>query len=934
MALQPGTKVGSYTLSREIGRGGMGEVYLARDENLDRSVALKVLPPEVSRDPERVLRFEREAKLLASLNHSNIAAVHGFDEHEGSRFLVMEYVDGETLAEMLKRGPLPIDEAIDIARQMATGLEAAHDAGVIHRDLKPGNVMVTKDGTVKLLDFGLAKAASSDPASSPSALAESPTITADYTRPGVVLGTAAYMSPEQARGKHVDKRTDVWSFGCVLFECLGGRRPFGGETTTDLIAQILEREPDWHSLPPATPPAVKLLVQRCLAKDKRKRLRDIGDVLVLLEGDTSLSTFVDVSQFQSDSRSPSVAARVMVGALLLLVGVFAGSWLIAPNSPIANGPGNFLRSDRAERDPVAVSIAIPEKVWPGTCEISPDGTYVVCRAEKTVGEERYDEVMIRDLSDRAFRPLRGLERCSGFRISPDSKWIAGVVSDPARNDRRVLRRVLVDGSAPPQAVFDIPPEWLNEFRSTTFSWPATDTFLFTDEGDRLHFVDANTGSTTGTIKPKLPIAAATLGATVSDESLERLYTEIFYYPGGRFCQSTLVTTRDGSDARLLFARGSTISFPARDIIAFTRGPTLYASRIDAKSGTLVGSPLAVLDGLRTDAAWEDGEYTCSKDGTLLYVPGGRVGGQRHLAVISESGEITKLAHPPRAYDTWIEASLDGRLGAVILVNADDLFEIWIADLESSGLRRFCQESDADCMAPSFSPNADKLAYVLEGRGERDGVYLAPLDGSHPPRCIARAADSQAGHFVHSWTPDGSHVIVSVQDEGDGKLYLVPVDGSRAEDALRSEPWLGQSFRVFGADLSPDGKLLTYSSTQVGRMEVFVARVDDGKVAGNAVQLTTQGGHWPHWVPEGDAILYFRDGRLRRMDVAVEGSARMTSDRAVIDFAETDLLDDNLVPLPGGKVLALHAGPDEKPATHVNVVFNWAAELERRLPAAE
>ncbi len=308
MSLKANTHLGPYEIVAPLGAGGMGEVYRARDTKLDRDVAIKVLPDTFARDPERIARFQREAKVLASLNHPNIAAIYGFEELEGKRFLVLELVEGETLAERLHGGALAVDEALDVCKRIAEALEAAHEHGIIHRDLKPANVMLTPDGVVKVLDFGLAKAFVGEGKDhlcpSPSEIAESPTITAEYTRPGVVLGTAAYMSPEQARGKPLDKGTDIWSFGCVLYECLTRGRPFQGETTSDTIAKILERDPDWDTLPLNTPPIVRLLLRRCLEKDRRRRLHDIADVRIVI--DEALS--------QPDAGWSGVATSVSQGA--------------------------------------------------------------------------------------------------------------------------------------------------------------------------------------------------------------------------------------------------------------------------------------------------------------------------------------------------------------------------------------------------------------------------------------------------------------------------------------------------------------------------------------------------------------------------------------------------------------------------------------------
>lgn len=336
------TQLGPYLVLAPLGAGGMGEVYRAKDSRLDREVAIKVLPEALARDKERILRFEREAKVLASLNHPNIAAIYGFEEFEGKRFLVMELAEGETLAERLNRGPIPIRDALEFANGIAIALEAAHEKGIIHRDLKPANVKVTPDGMVKVLDFGLAKAMTCDTTGTD--IANSPTITMEQTRPGIVLGTAAYMSPEQARGKPLDKRTDIWSFGVLLYECLTGRRPFEGQTTSDLVAKILEREPDWSALPAGTPPLVQLLLRRCLAKDRNKRLHDIGDARLEIELATHDQTTIGLLLASASStvgRARLTTREGSAWALTLLLAITVGTaWLLRAQS-VPPGPGAF-----------------------------------------------------------------------------------------------------------------------------------------------------------------------------------------------------------------------------------------------------------------------------------------------------------------------------------------------------------------------------------------------------------------------------------------------------------------------------------------------------------------------------------------------------------------------------------------------------------------
>ena len=400
-----GTKLGPYEITREIGRGGMGVVYLARDTKLARDVALKVLPETLARDTERIARFHREAKVLASLNHPNIGAIYGFEESDGECCLVLEYVEGETLAARLERGSFPTEDALDVARQMAEALEVAHEKGVIHRDLKPANVMLRSDGTVKVLDFGLAKALAED--SSKSTLADSPTITANYTRPGVVLGTAAYMSPEQARGKQLDKRTDIWSFGVVLFECLSGRRPFEGETTPDLVAQILEREPKWTLLPAATPPLTQVLLRRCLAKDKKRRLRDIGDASIDIESalDDSTSAGLPFAPMIKEPRRR--VGLVVAGALLVGLAIGAlGAWSQWPD---------------ARRPVRRLEIGVESLSGFLEASISPAGTHLAF--------VQRDELWVRDLSSLDSRQIPATLGASLPFWSPDGRWIGFMVQN-------------------------------------------------------------------------------------------------------------------------------------------------------------------------------------------------------------------------------------------------------------------------------------------------------------------------------------------------------------------------------------------------------------------------------------------------------------------------------------------------------------------------
>jgi len=407
MSLTPNTRLGPYEIVAPLGAGGMGEVYRAKDTRLDRDVAIKVLPETFACDPERVARFQREAKVLASLNHPHIAAIYGFEEANAVRFLVLELVEGETLADRLKTGPLPVDEALSVCKQIAEAVETAHEQGVIHRDLKPANVKITPDGAVKVLDFGLAKAMAAEDRST-TEIVNSPTITADYTRPGVILGTAAYMSPEQARGRPLDRRTDIWSFGVVLFECLSGQKPFVGDTATDLVAKILEREPDWNALPETTPTNVRMLLQRSMQKDRKQRLRDIGEAWVVLDGalagDFSVAGLVPVRSLPTWRRAmPWFVCAILIAALGAL-------WLSI--RPVKQPAMRFTLT-------IPESQALRAPRWP-MMDISPDGTRIVFVGDKDSGRQLY----LRLIHQLDATPLANTDDAYCPFFSPDGEWIA------------------------------------------------------------------------------------------------------------------------------------------------------------------------------------------------------------------------------------------------------------------------------------------------------------------------------------------------------------------------------------------------------------------------------------------------------------------------------------------------------------------------------
>ena len=499
LSLPTGTRLGPYEILVPLGSGGMGEVYRARDTRLHRDVAIKILPPQFAADAERVARFEREAHVVAALNHQNIAQIYGIEETAGVSGLVMELVEGPMLADLIASAGMPVDDALDVARQIAEGLEAAHDHGIIHRDLKPANVKVRPDGVVKVLDFGLARAMADAGEGAP--VDNSPTMTSPViTRVGVILGTAAYMAPEQARGKNVDRRVDIWAFGCLLFEMLTGRRPFTGETVTDVLSAIVTREPDWHALPPQVPPAVARLVRRCLEKDPRRRLRDIGEARLTLEApQTNLEDASRAAGVTAIPRSRGWAVRLLMAAVAILAAVAGLLGILAVRPRATPPPATITRFDVQPPDPGATLSLV---FRPAVALSASGGTAAFVAASGGI-----DRVYLRTRSDSSARVIPGSEHGTGPVLSPDGKWVAFFADG-------VIRKAAIDGEASTLAS-------ARDVRGMAWSDDGT-LFLTTDAGAPLVSMPATGG-------PMQPVTTLAAG--------ERTHRWPDVLPGGRACSS-------------------------------------------------------------------------------------------------------------------------------------------------------------------------------------------------------------------------------------------------------------------------------------------------------------------------------------------------------------------------------------------------------------
>ena len=644
-------QVGPYRIEREIARGGMGIVYLARDTRLDRAVAIKALPDDVAADPDRLARFEREAKVLASLNHPNVAGIYGVEESEGRRYLALEHVEGETLAARLVRGPLPLAEAQEICLQVAAGVEAAHENGVIHRDLKPGNVMITPGDHVKVLDFGLAKGkvaeesgivpppllADSPTLSSPT-LSHSPTFHSPATLPGVILGTAAYLSPEQARGKAVDRRTDIWSFGCVLYECLTGKRAFEGETVSDTIAKILVQDLDWSKLPKSTTPRIRELLKRCLEKDPKRRLRDIGEARLALEAVRAGETGATAAGAAAPPPPTNPLARVREAmrshGFLFAAGLILGA-LLGLNMWGQLGSGGH----HGVRDVMRVSVPIPPELRALEAQLTPDGRAEILRASlrSTVGAgESRPLLYLRRLDKTEFEPIRGTEGATSFGLSPDGRWIWFRAPLSERSGQYRLLKAPADGSAPPTPLMSWDDAW--------FGGPvwlhSGELAIMRNHGKEFARLLGKGGSSSK------PVAITGL-EFVGDAQFAGLplpgdraaFAVIRSYDGGSYHEGLRIVDLKTGAMKPLLHDGGNGQFTPTGHLLFTRGDALYAAPFDARKLEIRGETVAVMDGLRMPT-WGNASFSLSENGILQT----ESGGSRLLAIQKAPGEdeITRL----------------------------------------------------------------------------------------------------------------------------------------------------------------------------------------------------------------------------------------------------------------------------------------------------
>jgi Tol biopolymer transport system component len=889
-----GRRLGVYEIIGALGAGGMGEVYRARDTELGRDVAIKVLPREFVADRDRLARFEREARVLAALNHPNIGAIYGLEHIDGVRALVMELVEGQTLAERIgNRGIGDWRSALSIARQIADALEAAHGKGIVHRDLKPANIKITPAGVVKVLDFGLAK---TDAASGFSAAdaSKSPTLTVGGTRQGVLLGTAAYMSPEQARGQSVDKRADIWAFGCVLYELLAGRLAFSGNTVSDHIAAILEREPDWTALPATTPPAVQRLLRRCLEKDTKRRLHDIADARIEIEDATVTTGILPGAPPRNAAvRLPWSIAAVLFAALLGSI-----AWNVRGSRPI-------LPARHMTRFTVQPPGASPIIRW---FALAPDGSQLVFAAQESAGTT--PRLFLRRFDQFDTMPLAGTEGAHNPFFSPDGQWI-GFATDDA------LKKISATAAATPIVLAEVGG-------ISAATWTDQNTIIVSTFDHGLQRVPAAGG-------PPTPMT------TLDSSRHERDHHSPEWLPGGKAVLFTIHEHQESGDTfrlavqalasgerRVLIDQGFDAHYLPTGHLVYANGSSIFAVPFDAETLAVHGNPVKVLDDVATVPGDGVGAFSVSSDGSLVFLPERPRTADRTLVWVDRSGKENPLPLARRPF-TISRLSPDGQRVAFTVLTDSDTADISTYDIATDRARRV--SSGSYSVAPIWTPDGLSVTFTTSSDGRTWRLMSVAADGATPPQVIVESGNRI---FARCWTPDGRALLYSESLPGRNQIKEVEPGGQPRPLATDHGPSFAN---VGGAALSPDGRWLALVGVETGRSTGNIY-VEPFKRPGPRYQLTVDGGIQPIWRTDGREIVY-RNGDAM-YSVPVEAGREFVAHKPLLIFRGSyrrgapDTADYDVAP-DGSRFLMVRMGDDELAPRRLNVVVNWADELERLVP---
>ena len=871
MAISAGSRLGVYEVLSVIGEGGMGKVYRARDTKLQRHVAIKVLPDAVAGDAERVARFDREARTLATLNHPHIAQIYGTEQSGVTHALVMELVEGEDLAQRIARGPLSWREAEPIARQIAEALEAAHELGIVHRDLKPANIKVTPDGVVKVLDFGLAKEQGSgigDQGAGESA--NSPTITSPaLTQAGMILGTAAYMSPEQSKGRPADKRSDVWAFGCVLYEMLTGRRAFPGDDVMETLSAVIRAEPDLNALPADVPPAIRTLIGQCLIKDRRERVSDIAVARYALR----------TPQATPAGGGPTGGPRFLWPAVAIAAAAAAVvvAWPSFNASPAAPPP--VIRSTIAAPNANSLGFA--------TVAMSRQGTHIAYAST----QGRLD---VRRLSETVARPLPGSEGGVNPFFSPDGEWI-GFFADGQ------LKKVPVAGGAA-QVLASAPS-------SRGGSWATDGTIVFapTPEGG-LFRVSADGGEPT-----RLTTPAADHRSHRWPHVLPDARTVLFtIQESGKLYDDAVIAAVaiGGGEARTVIDGGSAPQFAESGHLIYGKAGSLLAIRFDPVAVKTSGAAINVIENARTNVLNGAGPFAMSSAGVLVYLPGVSSGSRMTLLSANRTGQTRPLLEQ-RLIDSAFRIAPDGRRVAVTI--NDGPVDVWLVELEGRGISRFTFGPGSKTF-PVWSPDGSRLYYATNAGGQGRAVSKPINEGEED-------VVSPIAFFPIAITPDGTTLAGQAITNNNLSTDVVVLDLARK---TFGKPLVATNANETAPAFSPDGKFVAYQSDESGRPEVFVQAYPSG----SKWQITSGGGREPRWTAGGREIIYRNDTTLFAVPVTLQP---FSSGQAQTLFSLPNLFAFDVT--ADGKRFVVAQDAENRQNVDLVLITGWFEELRAKMQPA-
>jgi Tol biopolymer transport system component len=927
VALTPGARLGVYEILSLIGSGGMGEVYRARDTRLNRDVAIKVLPADVAADHDRLARFEREAQVLASLNHPNIAQIHGVDDSSGTPALVMELVEGPTLADRIAKGPIPLDEALPIAKQIAEALEAAHEQGIIHRDLKPANIKVRPDGTVKVLDFGLAKAL--EPVTSTAGNETmSPTLSIHATQAGMLLGTAAYMSPEQARGKPVDRRSDIWAFGCVFYEMLSGRRAFAGDTITDVIAAVVNGQPEWSALPSATPTRIRALVARCLQKDPSKRLPHIGVARLEIEDGDADPLAIATANAAGRATHPRTMVPWALAAIGIATAVALGTVILRHREP---APLGTVRFSIAASDDVTLGHNVTGRgTGPPAPHFapSPDGrviTYVAYKAGQN------PQLWVRRLDEASAHPLAGTDDASFPFWSSDSGFIAFFAQGK-------LKKVEVGGGSP-LTICDAPA-------GEGGTWNRDNVILFArDTASGLFRVSASGGSATPVTKldgaskevshrwPQfLPDGRHFLYLAMRGAASPVLGGGLAQAATAADLWAMYVGALDSPD-RALILRGVLRPAFGSDHLLFLREATLMAQVFDMQLMRLTGDPVPLVEGIASNSGVGRTAFSVSNNGVLTYRTG-LTAGTRRSALLWTDRTGRRLGSVGASAD-YVEAQLspDARMVAVLIGNrvvpdatapGPQLGDIWVLDLGRNAIpTRLTLRPNQPKIGLAWSPDGRRVLFG-GADGQRSGVYDQSASGTGDAELLVT---SEGGWHPTAWSPDGHFVAVTENNlrAPHRDVWLLPMLGDH-----KPRPLLQASFNHDHTAFSADGRWMAYTSDKAGVVDVYVRAFPTGD---REWRLSEGGGEAPQWRRDGRELFYWNSRLHAMMAVPIRTNGTFEPGTPV------KLFDVPFMPYGAGQYSVTGDGerfliiaPTSLAAgltpTPIEVVFDWTALLKK------